>query len=257
MSAEAVGWVFRHSPLKGAGFAVHLAIADSVNDQHGNELWMRQAVLATKARTTRGTVGRTLAAMVEGTTAHPPLLELIRETNGKANLYRFLYPDIEVAYETRGSVGVRAERAGGVSGARTHLRAERAPTCAQSAHITQERSQAGSQEDPSATPAALPLAGIDPPEPAAGSIARALVSRVWDRSNPKPATPFIAAVKIAERLLAAGWTEPQVEDAMVTAPTISTGAVELALARALPARGVPRGAPVTTRRDGPEGRVKL
>ena len=51
MSAEATGWVWRHSPWKGehAKFLLHLAVADVVNDAHGNEFWMSQANLAEKS----------------------------------------------------------------------------------------------------------------------------------------------------------------------------------------------------------------
>lgn len=64
MSAEATGWVWRHSPYRGAELLVHLAIADVVNDAHDNELWMSTAALAHKARVSRSTVTAALAQMV-------------------------------------------------------------------------------------------------------------------------------------------------------------------------------------------------
>lgn len=100
MSAEATGWVFRHSPYTGATFAVHLAIADSVNDQHGNELWMRQSQLAVKARVERGTVSRSLDRLVAD-----GLLTVLEDNSraGKANRYRFEFPaDLAVVHESRG-----------------------------------------------------------------------------------------------------------------------------------------------------------
>lgn len=89
MSAECVGWVYRHSPAKGATFQVHLAIADSANDQHGYELWMRQAKLATKARVSRKAAGDGLRWLVER-----GLLELLDhgKARGSANRYRLLMP---------------------------------------------------------------------------------------------------------------------------------------------------------------------
>lgn len=97
MSAEATAWVFKNSPLTGAAFAIHLAIADSVNDQNDNEFWMKQEALAAKARVTRGTVQRELRAMVE-----MGLLEeldddaerLRRKSHHLAKRVRFLMPDL-------------------------------------------------------------------------------------------------------------------------------------------------------------------
>lgn len=251
MSAEAVGWVWRRSPYRGITLVVHLAIADSVNDQNEHELWMRQAVLATKCRTRRATVNEAIAKMVTD-----GYLELLVEGSGGANRYRFLMPsDAPVVYDsqpvrarptrrrtepadplpldggarspntgcTPTAQGVRADRTGGVRQAYTEPKGTQ---------VTQ---------------------GEQPP--ATGSVAQPLVKRVWDRSDPKPATPFIGAVKIAERLLAAGWPADAVEDAMVEAPTISTGAVELVLNRRKPPARRGAAGPVSARRDAPEGRV--
>lgn len=250
MSAEATAWVWRRSPYKGVAFAVHLAIADSVNDQNEYELWMRQAVLAVKARTRRATVNTVLAQMIQD-----GFLDLLNEGTGGANRYRFRMPVSQpVVFESRpvkhrtatrkapgpapelpldgarpadttctpSAQGVRGERAPGVRPARTEQKGTKATTQGEN--------------------------------PGAGSIARDLVAAVWERSNPKPATPYIGAVKIAERLLVAGHTPAAIEDAMVEAPTISTGAVEMALSRRRPARGA--AAPVKASRDAPEGRVR-
>lgn len=65
MSAEATGYVWKHSPYTGANLLVHLAIADSVNDIHENEFWMSTANLAKKARCSRSTASGALAHMCE------------------------------------------------------------------------------------------------------------------------------------------------------------------------------------------------
>jgi len=102
MSADAMGWVFRHSPYRGAVRLVHLAIADSVNDQHENELWMAVGNLAAKAQVARKTAGLALAELVAG-----GFLEVLesprsgRDATGKVARYRFLFPDVEVQFETR------------------------------------------------------------------------------------------------------------------------------------------------------------
>ena len=50
--------------MSGVPFAVHLAIADTVNDMHGNEVWLAQETLAVKARCNRRTVRTALAALI-------------------------------------------------------------------------------------------------------------------------------------------------------------------------------------------------
>lgn len=87
MSATATGWVFDKSPYKGALFALHLAIADTVNDTYGNELWAAVATLAEKARLGERIVRKGLAQMVDD-----GLLELVSARNGHVRRYRFLMP---------------------------------------------------------------------------------------------------------------------------------------------------------------------
>jgi len=84
-----MGWVFRHSPYKGAAFVVHLAIADSVNDQNDNEFWMSQARLCEKARTSHATTERAVKALRDD-----GLLTLLEDnsTAGKPCRYRFEMP---------------------------------------------------------------------------------------------------------------------------------------------------------------------
>ncbi len=83
-----------------------------------------------------------------------------------------------------------------------------------------------------------------------------IVDKVWERSDPKPATPYIGCVKIAEKLLKAGHDPQDIGRAMLEAPTISTGAVEFAInRRTKPAPS--RREPIDTNREGPEGRIDL
>jgi hypothetical protein len=113
-----MGWTFRHSPFTGATFAVHLAIADSVNDQHEHELWMSQPRLAKKARLGLRATHAAVKALLDG--GYLTLLE-DNARAGKANRYRFEFPAVPVAYETRGGAG--APSSGGthdVHGRGTH-----------------------------------------------------------------------------------------------------------------------------------------
>ena len=90
MSAEAVGWVYKFSPYSGAAFSVHLAIADSANDQHGMELWMALGKLGRKSRVSRSTTSEIVATMVSD-----GMLELLEQSQGgrhRPSRYRFLMP---------------------------------------------------------------------------------------------------------------------------------------------------------------------
>lgn len=97
MSAEAQGWVYRHSPYRGATFTVHLALADSANDQHDYELWMSMATIGAKARVDSGSARRAMAALTAD-----GFVEMLEAGNGTTNRYRFLFPDgAPVVFETR------------------------------------------------------------------------------------------------------------------------------------------------------------
>jgi hypothetical protein len=101
VSAEAMGFVFRSSPYRGSTFAVHLAIADSVNDQNGNELWMSRESVATKARVSPRAAIYALKELVsDGFLSRT-------EREGRTNLYVFLFPER----------ATRAKRAGGATAA--------------------------------------------------------------------------------------------------------------------------------------------
>lgn len=65
MSGEAVGYAFRHSPLTGAALLVHVAIADSVNDQNGNEFWMKIENLAKKARVSERKTREAVSVLID------------------------------------------------------------------------------------------------------------------------------------------------------------------------------------------------
>ena len=107
VSAEAVGWVYRHSPYRGQFLAVHLAIADVVNDQAGHQFWMSLPKLASKARVDRGTAKRAIDHMCsKDEWGQEPFLVLVQQSNGgrsRPSVYRFRYPDVPVVYETRAS----------------------------------------------------------------------------------------------------------------------------------------------------------
>jgi hypothetical protein len=105
MSAEAMGWVFRHSPFRGACFAVHLAIADSVSDVHGNEFWMARANLAMKARLSGETVSAAVETLRGGGWIEPVEDGMNdpaeRQRAGRPTRWVFIFPEAKVIYENR------------------------------------------------------------------------------------------------------------------------------------------------------------
>lgn len=92
-----MGYVFRHSPFSGATLLCHLAIADSVNDQHHNEFFMAVNNLAKKARLSRrGTQDALRSLEARG------FLTRLSEGKGEVYRYRFEFCPQPVVYETRG-----------------------------------------------------------------------------------------------------------------------------------------------------------
>lgn len=116
MSAEATGWVWKHSPYTGSKLVIHLAVADVVNDAHGNEFWMSQAGLAEKARVTRQSVCEWFRDAIDR-----GLVECVRDnsTAGKPNCYRLLMTEGGVGKSDR---GVSAMPTGGVGKSDTELK---------------------------------------------------------------------------------------------------------------------------------------
>ena len=99
-----MGWVYRFSPFTGATFSVHLAMADSVNDQNDNEFWMSQKRLGEKARVGRSATNEALRQLVKGSPDTPTVfvtdLGVIPNRRG-IHRYRFEFPDVKVKYESR------------------------------------------------------------------------------------------------------------------------------------------------------------
>lgn len=99
-------------------------------------------------------------------------------------------------------------------------------------------------------PSSLPLGAEHEPRekgPPKNPDGQAIARDLWDqrkaRGEPVPALRFIAVVKIAQSLVDAGHTRETVLAGMLAAPTISTGAVEFAIARHAPRKGARSGGP--------------
>lgn len=215
MSAECTGWVYRYSPAKGAALLVHLAVADSANDQHGYELWMRQHWLADKARVSRRAVGDALAWLVDN-----GLLELLEagKDAGKANRYRFLMPALEATWEPKGVQSVRtplAESADpGAQGVRRGVRTE----VAHNPRVNSTEKPSEQAPAPAATSAddrqarlaaaakiigerAGQRPGVERPGAMANSVARGVMRYRHDEAYKLlAADPWLTAHDLAERL---------------------------------------------------------
>lgn len=102
MSNDAVAYVWRYSPFKGNTFNVHHAIADTVNDMHGQKFWLSQEGLAKKTRSSVRTVADALAALETG-----GWLQRVSggQQAGLAVQYRFVFKrHVAVVYESRSTV---------------------------------------------------------------------------------------------------------------------------------------------------------
>lgn len=95
MSGQAVGYVYEKSPYTGATLAVHLAIADVVNDLYGNRFWMSTDKVAAKSRTSRRTVQTAIDTLVDG-----GFLALVEHaTQHFPATYLFLFPDRPTVFD--------------------------------------------------------------------------------------------------------------------------------------------------------------
>lgn len=103
MSVGAQNYVLRFSPYTGVRYAVHLAIADSVNDEHHREFWMAVGKLARKARVTRSAASKALAEL-EGA----GFLDCIERNRNTPSRYRFLQPPAPMVYDPDQRGGVPA-----------------------------------------------------------------------------------------------------------------------------------------------------
>lgn len=249
MSAEAVGWAFKHSPFKGATQLVLLALADSANDQHRYELWMRQHKLARKARVGRNAVGKALAELEAA-----GVLEYLEggQATGEPKRYRLHLLDLPVHYEPKAQGGMpsKAKREGGAP-------VEGTPTAGTPAPPEGTGCTPGGQGGAPPGGTGCPPSARSNPTGTQGEEPKVevqVLERAWERLDPKPATPWPGLLQVTRRLLGAGWHPDDVEEALVRAPTISTGACEIVLRGS---RRATRRAQVDNDRGGPSGEVKL
>ena len=90
-----MSWTFDNSPYTLGARLVHLALADSANDDYGGLLWATQGTIAKKAGVSRATVNGVLGRMVadgwlaEANEAEVATIRAMMK-DPRANVYRFL-----------------------------------------------------------------------------------------------------------------------------------------------------------------------
>lgn len=99
MSLGALGYVYKHSGTKGTTFAVHMAIADSVNDEYRNRFFLSQTKTATKARVSVRAVRDALNTLVEEGYLREIKGKTHRGGGRKLRQFVFLTPDRPVVYD--------------------------------------------------------------------------------------------------------------------------------------------------------------
>jgi biotin operon repressor len=84
--------------------------------------------------------------------------------------------------------------------------------------------------------------------------AKRILSEWWERQDPRPQQPYIAAAKVLAKALGNGWTETDLSAALNDIPTISGGSLDYwrrtrrATTPQTPADWLPNGGAVTTER---------
>lgn len=243
MTVYVSNYVWRNSLAKGSALLVLLALADEANNE-GDIPHYRRSVrkLAWKINASENAVRRAITTLVDDGE-----LEITDQGGGGtiAN-YRI--------------VGLPPYEEGG----KPHATKKRTP--AELAPLpNRDPSQDGSPTPP-AMEAPIPLTGFSRSFPtpddlpiavpaadlASKALADKIARRVWEAKTPRPVTPFVAVRKLVTRFLEAGHAEESIAVAMIAAPTISIGAVELQLNRGRPA---PRRQVIDSDRGGPAGVV--
>lgn len=206
MSGNVVGWVYDHYPCATAVDRNRKVVLSEVAEAANRDYCEAHPGVAKIAKHwgfDPGTVRRHLKALVTD-----GWLEVTEEGGGrgKATVFRVC--------RERGAprAGLDDANARNPDAIRAHSEGD-TRAFSDSAHIP----QANSLLEPPAPGSA---------EPSIKDRARSLTQRVWEARTPKPAQPFVAVCKIAERMLAAGHEDEALYRAMLAVPTISTGWLE-------------------------------
>lgn len=217
--------------MVGSAFTLHLALADIANDVYEWRVFAGDKVLADKCRISRRALTRAKAILIE-----EGLLEVISGNGNRKKMaeYRLVFPDATNSKDgdNLGKPVDNFEKTcanlATVPTAESETCANLSKTCANLATV------------PEPIPSLVNLTKLtkeltsssDEEEPSAVDCAKQILNDYWEECQrkglPVPSN-YIAAVKVLERLILAGWSEDRLAQAVREAPTISGGALEFAL----------------------------
>lgn len=245
MSAQHRGWVWARSPYTGGALVVHLALAESADDdgivQHdANELAVfTRSTPAHVRRIVGELVDEGFAAVLEPKRGRRPAvigLVCVDAPDGLSG------PSLTRRPARQESVSTR--------------RPARQTAPADQAHLFTNEMSEGQDTPSTASNGSTRRPARREREPREHEVeARQITERVWHRMDPPPAQRFIAVAKIAEQLLTS-FDAKAIEDAMVEVPTISVRWVEASI-RQRSARQPQRRDNIDNARTNPGGRIKL
>jgi len=217
MSAQAMGWVWNHSPYRGAVLLVHLAIADVISDLHEDQCWMSVPRLAKKARISRSTCQDALRQLEAD--GYVVIVDPCATEQWKPATYRFIFRDSTPSGERPPSPN---QRAGGPDEGASPLaqpagdpRPESGPPSpaerAQSQVVSQVVSQKERTRAVSRNPE--PASGSGPTDPFETFWAaypnhtkKKDARRAWEKLGPAPPLPAILAA-LAWQTVLPKWTD--------------------------------------------------
>lgn len=232
--------VFERSASKGTARLVLLALADEASKTgHVTAYKRSRAHIAAKCNCSVPAVRRAIADLVE-----LGELEILKMGTGHTETdYRVVVESL-VGGTTSDTPDRDAPATPGVSPAIPLHGGKRDPGGA-----------AGDSPHIPVDPVVPVLPGMAAPSPRRQDEAdHVIATAVFERSSPKPATPFVAVRKIAQRFLEAGHEPAAIEAAMLSVRTISIGWVESELNKNRP-RGAVIARPPSTTRTASSGQV--
>lgn len=258
MSVKVIAWVWEHSMSRGSDRLVLLAIADNC-DHDGLNAYPRMAVLAKKTGLSERSVQRSVRALAA---TGELLVEMNTGGNGKArpdrrpNSFQVVTAPPTGCQSVTPSPPLRGDNLSPRNGSEVHLTGCQSVTPRGDNLSPRTGCQSVTpsiiKKEPSLKPFGTVLepslkAAPAPPPPAAPAptkrgeakaarsiVARALVTDWWDErkaAGDPPAQRFVAVVGVVDGVLANGVAAEAVGWALRHVPTVSGGAIQMALSR--------------------------
>lgn len=254
MGLELVRAILDGAPASGASLLILIALAAEADDVTA-EVRLPQSRIARLARSDEGHTRRLVAALTAA-----GVVEQIEPPSGRRPALLRLCVDRAPTRATDpvDRASTRALQRAVKDEAITKTRPPRPANLHASAlePIAPDEDQPRLVDVPTSTRPQRKAAAAKRPPREHETTARAVLDAAWKQLNPKPATPYVACVRIVETIIAAGWDPHAVEAAIVAAPTISIRSLEFQLRqRANNNTGDRR--PIITDRTTPGGMTQL